>query len=264
MTVSAADNKPALIRISRAGKFYGAHKVIDGMNLDIFPSEKVALIGPSGSGKSTLLRLLMTLEKLDEGEIEIDGVSMWTESMAGRKVPAGPAHLKAIRSHIGMVFQSFNLFPHMTALKNITLAPVTVLGMGKEEARQRAVELLGEVGLGHKQNAYPGQLSGGEKQRVAIARALALRPRILLFDEITSALDPETVGEVLEVLRRLAQRQDITMLLVTHQMHFAREVADRVVFMEHGKIIEDAAPGQIFGSPKQERTREFLKSVLQY
>ncbi|UCD10618.1 MAG: ectoine/hydroxyectoine ABC transporter ATP-binding protein EhuA [Nitrospinaceae bacterium] len=263
MTDSAKDSHP-LIRLARVSKAYGAQKVIDGMDLDIWPSQKVALIGPSGSGKSTLLRLLMTIEKIDGGAIEIGGVSMWTQTEGGREVPAGEAHLKTIRSRIGMVFQAFNLFPHMTVEKNITLAPVTVLGLEPKEARRRAVELLGEVGLDHKKDAYPAQLSGGEKQRVAIARALALRPEILLFDEITSALDPERVGEVLEVLRRLANRQDITMLLVTHQMHFAREVADRVVFMEHGKVVEDGRPEQIFEHPKQDRTRQFLTNVLNY
>jgi len=259
----AADDRAA-IRLVDVHKAYGSQKILDGLNLAIRPSEKVALIGPSGSGKSTLLRLLMTLETVDLGDIEIDGVSMWSEVKDGRRVPAGAEHLKAIRSHIGMVFQAFNLFPHLTVMKNITLAPVSVLGIGQEEARSRAQQLLAEVGLEHKTDAYPGMLSGGEKQRVAIARALALDPRILLFDEITSALDPERVGEVLDVLRRLAERQDITMLLVTHQMHFAREVASRVVFMEHGQIVEDGPPGNVFDNPSKERTREFLKSVLNY
>jgi polar amino acid transport system ATP-binding protein len=223
----------------------------------------VAIIGPSGSGKTTVLRMLMTLERIDGGVIWIDGEPMTHMQRNGQMVPATAAHLRRVRGKIGMVFQHFNLFPHMTALKNCMEAPVTVLGLPKQEAQARAAELLGMVGLGDKKDHYPAQLSGGQQQRVAIARALAMRPKVMLFDEVTSALDPELVGEVLNVIRKLGAEHNLTMLMVTHQMGFAKEFADRVCFFYQGKIAEEGPPAEIFTNPKNERTRQFLRAVLE-
>ena len=258
-----APSDPApIIRMRNVYKRYGTLTVLDGLSLEVPAGQKLALIGPSGSGKSTVLRTLMTLEPIDGGQIEIAGESVWTMTRGDREKPADSAHLRRVRRHVGMVFQHFNLFPHMTVLRNVTEAPRRVLGLPADEARQRAQELLGLVGLADKAHAYPRQLSGGQQQRVAIARALAMRPAIMLFDEVTSALDPELVGEVLGVLRRLAQESDMTMLIVTHEIGFAREIADRVIFMEHGRIVEDAAPQVIFTEPREPRTRQFLQAVL--
>ncbi len=243
-------------------KSFGNVLVLDDLDVDVWPAEKIALIGPSGSGKSTLLRILMALERIDAGEIEIDGETVWTMRKNGREAPADASHLRRVRSRVGMVFQHFNLFPHMNVLQNLTKAPALVLGLSEREARDRAMELLNKVGLVDKASAYPAQLSGGEKQRVAIARALAMRPKIMLFDEVTSALDPELVGEVLGVLRRLAHEGEMTMLIVTHQMRFAQEIANRVLFLEKGGILEDNTPDVIFSNPTQPRTREFLSSIL--
>lgn len=251
-----------MIRFENVSKRYGDLKVLDGLNLDVAANEKVAIIGPSGSGKTTVLRMLMTLEQIDDGVIYIDGEPL-THMMQGKKrVRADRKHLQRMRANIGMVFQHFNLFPHMTALKNCMEGPVTVLGLSREEAEERAVKLLDMVGLGDKIDQYPSRLSGGQQQRVAIARALAMRPRIMLFDEVTSALDPELVGEVLQVIRRLGEQQDLTMLLVTHQMDFAREFADRVCFFNEGQIVEQGAPERLFGNPQNERLRQFLNAVL--
>lgn len=252
-----------ILSMQRVRKSYGDLLVLDDLDLEVAPSEKIALIGPSGSGKSTILRTLMTLERVDSGEIQIEGESVWTYLQKGHRVAANEQHLRKIRRKVGMIFQQFNLFPHMTVLRNLTEAPVRVLRLSKEEARGRALELLELTGLTDKIDAYPTQLSGGQKQRVAIARALAMRPRIMLFDEVTSALDPELVGEVLNVLRRLARDSDITMLIVTHHMRFAQDIADRVVFLEAGRIVEEGLPEVIFSRPKHPRTREFLKSVLE-
>lgn len=251
-----------IIRLQGVSKSFGSLRVLDTIDLAVPRGQKVALIGPSGSGKSTLLRCLMTLEPVDSGRIEVAGEAVWTVTRNGRERPADPTHLRRIRSHVGMVFQQFNLFPHMTVLRNVTEAPRRVLGLSDEAARQRARELLALVGLDDKADAYPRQLSGGQQQRVAIARALAMRPAVMLFDEVTSALDPELVGEVLGVLRRLARETDMTMLIVTHEIGFAREIADRIIFMEAGRIVEDATPDIIFTSPRQARTREFLQAVL--
>lgn len=243
-------------------KRYGNFTVLDGLNLDVAPGEKVAIIGPSGSGKSTLLRVLMTLEGIDQGMIEVDGESL--THMPGRNgalVTASERHVRKVRAKIGMVFQSFNLFPHMSALQNVIEAPVQVLGVKPAEARERAAELLEMVGLGNKFEHYPSQLSGGQQQRVAIARALAMRPKVMLFDEVTSALDPELCGEVLNVIRRLGSEHNLTMLMVTHQMGFAREFADRVCFFYKGQIHEQGTPTQIYENPQQERTRAFLSAV---
>lgn len=244
-------------------KSFGDLMVLCDLDLDIMPFQKVSLIGPSGSGKSTILRILMTLEKIDSGVVEIDGEQVWTMVRNGRRVPADTAHLRKIRGKVDMVFQHFNLFPHMTVQRNITEAPIHVLRLSKEEARERALELLDLVGLGDKAKAYPAQLSGGQKQRVAIARALAMRPKIMLFDEVTSALDPELVGEVLNVLRELARKSQMTMLFVTHEISFAREISDRVIFLADGRVVEDDSPQVIFSQPRHQRTREFLKTILQ-
>jgi polar amino acid transport system ATP-binding protein len=250
-----------LIRFQDVTKRFGALTVLDDFCFTVSPGEKVTLIGPSGSGKSTVLRILMTLEPFQDGTLTLDGTSYHQENGHG-PFRASEQHLRKIRSNVGMVFQSFNLFPHMTVLRNVVEAPTRVLGLGRAEAESRAVELLGMVGLSDKKDHYPSQLSGGQQQRVAIARALAMRPRVLLFDEPTSALDPQLVGEVLGVIRNLAHEHDLTMLLVTHEMRFAREVSDRVCFFHSGKICEEGTPEKLFGSPQQERTRQFLSSVL--
>ncbi len=258
----ASANTP-MVRFRNVTKRYGALTVLDGLDLDVAPNEKVAIIGPSGSGKSTLLRVLMTLDPLTDGVIEVDGQPLTHEMRGGKLVPASPRHIRQVRSKIGMVFQSFNLFPHMTALANTIEAPMSVLGLSKKEATERARELLSLVGLAEKCEHYPSQLSGGQQQRVAIARALAMRPKIMLFDEVTSALDPELCGEVLNVIRRLGEEHNLTMLMVTHQMGFAKEFADRVCFFSQGKIIEQAPPQQFFSAPQHERTRQFLRAVTE-
>jgi polar amino acid transport system ATP-binding protein len=251
-----------VIRFDKVVKNYGRHIVINELDFSVAPGEKVTIIGPSGSGKSTVLRILMTLEKINGGVIRIGGEPLWHEERNGALVPAGEKHLRKMRKQLGMVFQAFNLFPHMTVLRNITEAPTAVLGMSRAEARERAEQLLKLVGLTEHAHKFPAQLSGGQQQRVGIARALAMRPRIMLFDEPTSALDPELVGEVLNVIRQLAAEHDLTMLLVTHEMRFAREISDRVCFFDKGRIREEGPPEQLFSDPREERTREFLRSVL--
>jgi polar amino acid transport system ATP-binding protein len=258
----AHEDPQPIVRLREVRKSFGELQVLRDLNLDIPAGQKVALIGPSGSGKSTILRIIMTLEEVDSGRVEIAGNSIWTMVRNGAEVPADRNHLRQVRANVGMVFQHFNLFPHMNVLRNVTEAPIHVLGLPRDEAKRRALELLELVGLTDKVDAYPAQLSGGQKQRVAIARALAMRPKIMLFDEVTSALDPELVGEVLNVLRMLAYETEMTMLIVTHEIRFAQEIADRVVFMEEGRIVEDDVPKVIFSNPKHERTREFLKAVL--
>jgi len=251
-----------IVRYDRVTKRYGSLTVIDQLDLAISAGEKVALIGPSGSGKTTVLRMLMTLERIDDGVIWVDGEPLTHVERNGGMVPADQKHLRRVRGKIGMVFQHFNLFPHMTALKNCMEAPMRVLGLSRTEAEGRAAELLGMVGLSDKKSHYPAQLSGGQQQRVAIARALAMRPKVMLFDEVTSALDPELVGEVLAVIRKLGAEHNLTMLMVTHQMGFAKEFADRVAFFYRGKIEEAGPPDQIFTEPRSERTRQFLRAVL--
>jgi len=251
-----------IVSIRNLEKRFGETVVLRKFNLDVPRGEKLSIIGPSGSGKSTLLRILMTLESPTGGEIEIDGEPLWEEKRNGRRVPASRAHLHRMRSKMGMVFQHFNLFPHMTVLDNVGLAPRQVGRIGRADADRRAGELLEMVGLGDKLNAYPAQLSGGQKQRVGIARALAMQPEIMLFDEVTSALDPELVGEVLGVLRQLAHESDMTMLFVTHEMRFAQEISDRVAFMDGSRIVEIGSPQIIFTEPKHDRTREFLTAIL--
>jgi polar amino acid transport system ATP-binding protein len=250
-----------LVRLKKVTKRYAETVVLDRLDLDVMQAEKLVIIGPSGSGKSTILRLVMGLESFEDGQIEIAGRAVETEIadrswLFWRPRPKRP-HL------VGMVFQQFNLFPHLTVMGNIVEAPIRVLGLSAKEAGNRARELLATVGLENRAGAFPRQLSGGQQQRVAIARALAMRPRVLLLDEITSALDPELVGEVLLVVRRLAGESGITMMIVTHEMGFARDVADRVVFMEDGRIIEAGLPEVIFSNPKSDRTRLFLRAVLE-
>ncbi len=232
-------------------KYYGAFRALRGVSLDVREGEVVVICGPSGSGKSTLLRAINGLERIHGGDIVVDGMS----------VRDPRTDLKRLRSEVGMVFQSFNLYPHMTALRNITLAPIKVRRLRREEAEAVAHELLRKVGIPEKAASYPAELSGGQQQRVAIARALAMRPKVMLFDEATSALDPEVIHEVLNVMLDLA-REGMTMVVVTHEMGFAREVADRVVFMDEGVIVETGDPKTFFGSPREERTRRFLDKIL--
>ena len=259
----AATATVPMVRFHEVTKRFGQLCVLDKVSLDVAPSEKIAIIGPSGSGKSTLLRTLMTLETIDGGMIEVDGEPFSHMPRNGELVPADQRYFRQNRSKIGMVFQQFNLFPHMTAAENIVEAPRYVLGLSKQEATERAMGLLAMVGLSEKAQSYPGQLSGGQQQRVAIARALAMRPKVMLFDEVTSALDPELVGEVLTIIRKLGEEHRLTMLIVTHQMGFAREFADRVCFVCDGKVAEQGPAEQIFTAPSNERTRAFLRAVLE-
>jgi polar amino acid transport system ATP-binding protein len=254
------DTAETLVQYENVTKSFGDTQVLKGVDLDIKPGEKVALIGPSGSGKTTIIRMLMTLEKPTSGVIKMNGEPLWHKKGSdGRLLPADEKHLRKMRSDIGMVFQHFNLFPHMTILRNVTEAPVHVLGLPKEEAKERAVDMLEKVGLGDKLDAYPEQLSGGQKQRVAIARAVVMHPKVMLFDEVTSALDPELVGEVLQVIKDLAKETDMAMILVTHEMDFARDVADRIVFLHDGQIEEQGSPKAMLEHPKSERLQTFLK-----
>ncbi|MGW1954170.1 ectoine/hydroxyectoine ABC transporter ATP-binding protein EhuA [Streptomyces sp. NPDC001920] len=242
-----------LIRFDNVTKRFGSNTVLDRLDFSVASGRHVTLIGPSGSGKTTILRMLMTLLKPDEGTITVGGEQLF---------PAPEKQVREIRKKIGMVFQQFNLFPNMSVLRNITEAPVTVLGLSKDEAEARARELLDMVGLADKCDARPTQLSGGQQQRVAIARALAMRPQVLLLDEVTSALDPELVAGVLDVLRDIARSTDITMLCVTHEMNFARDISDQVLMFDSGRVIESGSPEKIFNEPENDRTREFLSAVL--
>ena len=239
------------ISVHNLKKNFGKLEVLKDISIEIREGEVVCMIGPSGSGKSTFLRCLNRLEKITSGHVVVDG----------HPISDPNTNINKVRENIGMVFQHFNLFPHLTVQENITLAPTELKLMGKEEAGRKALELLARVGLADKAEAYPGQLSGGQKQRVAIARSLAMNPDIMLFDEPTSALDPEMVGEVLEVMKQLAA-DGMTMVVVTHEMGFAREVADRVVFMDDGYIVEEGTPDEVCGNPREERTRSFLDKVL--
>jgi polar amino acid transport system ATP-binding protein/general L-amino acid transport system ATP-binding protein len=243
----------ALISIQGLVKAYGTFRVLHGINLEIAEGEVVCVIGPSGSGKSTLIRCINHLEAFaPESTITVDSI----------RVEPGPS-LAKVRAEVGMVFQSFNLFPHMTVLRNVMLAPMRVRKMSPADAERRARDLLARVGISEQAEKYPGQLSGGQQQRVAIARALAMEPKVLLFDEPTSALDPEMVGEVLDVMRKLAGT-GVTMMIVTHEMGFAKQVADRVIFMDGGRIVEAGTPAEIFDTPREERTRDFLRAVLNH
>jgi len=251
-----------IIRIDNIVKRYGPLTVLDGLSMEVLPGEKLALIGPSGSGKTTILRILMTLETISDGHIEVDGDQLYHMPRNGSLVAADDRHLHRMREKIGMVFQHFNLFPHKCVLDNVTLAPMLTKGVARAAAEKRAMELLDMVGLADKAKSMPAQLSGGQKQRVAIARALALSPKIMLFDEVTSALDPELVEEVLNVMRKLAAETDMTMLLVTHEMGFAHDFADRILFFDRGRIVEEGKPDEIFRNPRQERTQAFLRKII--
>ena len=257
------ESNTPLVRFKRVTKRYGPLTVLDALDLDVASNEFVSIIGPSGSGKTTVLRMLMTLEEIDEGVIYIDGKPLTHMERNGDLVRADEKHLRKMRGNIGMVFQHFNLFPHMTALENCIEAPIQVLGLRKDEAIERAEDLLRLVGLEDKMNQHPARLSGGQQQRVAIARALAMRPKVMLFDEVTSALDPEVIGEVTQVIRKLADEHNLTMLMVTHQMGFAREISDRVCFFYEGQIAEQGKPDKIFSSPENPRTQQFLNAVLE-
>jgi polar amino acid transport system ATP-binding protein len=251
-----------LVRYEGITKKFGELEVIKGIDLELQPGEKLVLIGPSGSGKTTLGRMLMTLEKPTSGRILLEGESLWEMKLkSGRIVPANDRHLRRLRGSIGMVFQHFNLFPHMKVIDNVMLAPRSVLGLSKEEAYDRAVTMLGKVGLESKLSEFPSKLSGGQKQRVAIARALVMQPKVMVFDEVTSALDPELVGEVLAVMKEIAEDSAMAMMLITHEMDFARDIADRVIFGAEGRIVEEGSPEAIFGQPRSDRLRAFLNRI---
>ena len=252
-----------MVKAEEVTKRFGRLEVLKGISLEVKPKEVMCLLGPSGSGKSTFLRCINHLEKIDAGRLWVDGHLVGYRERGGRLHELRDREVAAQRRDIGMVFQRFNLFPHMTALENVVEAPTQVKGVRREEARRRGVELLERVGLGERVHNYPNQLSGGQQQRVAIARALAMEPKLMLFDEPTSALDPELVGEVLDVMRGLAE-SGMTMVVVTHEMGFARSAANRVVFMADGRIVEEAAPDQFFSNPRSDRAREFLSKILHH
>jgi polar amino acid transport system ATP-binding protein len=252
-----------IIEVRNVCKSFGDLKVLDDVSLDIARSESVVLIGPSGSGKTTLLRCLIGLETIEQGTIKMEGQLLGKRWERGKFVQDSEKNIRRIRSKLGMVFQSFTLFPHMTVLQNVMEAPLHVKKMSREEAQVQGLALLQKFGLSDKIHSYPSQLSGGQKQRVAIARALAMEPQIMLFDEVTSALDPELVGEVLQTMRQLAE-DGMTMVVVTHEMSFAQDVADRVIVMDGGRIIEYGPPSVIFAEPRNPRTREFLRAVLEH
>ncbi|MEH7419133.1 amino acid ABC transporter ATP-binding protein [Neobacillus drentensis] len=241
----------SIITVKNLRKSFGKLEVLKDINAEVQEKEVICVIGPSGSGKSTFLRCLNRLEEISGGEVVING----------HNITDSKININKVRQDVGMVFQQFNLFPHKTVLENITLGPIKILSISKAEAEKMALELLDKVGLKEKASSYPGELSGGQKQRVAIARALAMNPKIMLFDEPTSALDPEMVGDVLEVMKQLA-KEGMTMVVVTHEMGFAREVGDRVIFMDGGYIVEENEPNELFGNPQHERTKAFLSKVL--
>jgi polar amino acid transport system ATP-binding protein len=250
-----------MVRAEAVHKRFGRNEVLKGITLTVNSGEVMCLLGPSGSGKSTFLRCINHLEKINAGRLSVDGELVGYREGNGKLYELHEREVSRKRQEIGMVFQQFNLFPHMTALENVALAPMQVLKRGREEAQTRARELLDRVGLGDKHDAHPVALSGGQQQRVAIARALAMDPKLMLFDEPTSALDPELVGEVLDVMRDLAH-SGMTMIVVTHEIGFAREAADTVVFMDGGVVVESGSPAEVLGAPKHERTRSFLSKVL--
>lgn len=255
------DNIP-MVRFMNVAKSYGSLTVLDQLDLDVETGEMVTIIGPSGSGKTTVLRMLMTLEHINSGVIYVDGEPLTHMEKNGVLVPATQKYIRSKRHKIGMCFQHFNLFPHMTALENCMEGPVHVLSMPKAEAKDRSEELLTMVGMIDKKDQHPSRLSGGQQQRVAIARALAMRPQVMLFDEVTSALDPEVIGEVTEVIRKLVSEHNLTMLMVTHQMGFAKDISDRICFFFAGKIEEQGPPDQLFSNPERKRTQQFLSAVF--
>ncbi len=244
-------NRRKMVEMSGVVKFFGTLKALDNVSLDVYDGEKVVIIGPSGSGKSTLLRSINRLEEVNAGTIIVDGYDIYDQKV----------NINTVREEVGMVFQSFNVFPHKTVLENLTLAQLVVRKRSKDEAEKIAYNLLDKVGIREKANIYPTKLSGGQQQRVAIARALAMQPKLMLFDEPTSALDPEMIGEVLDVMVTLA-KEGMTMIVVTHEMGFAREVADRVIFMDFGRILEEGSPEHFFKNPTHERTQQFMRQIL--
>jgi polar amino acid transport system ATP-binding protein len=244
-------NRRKMVEMSGVVKFFGTLKALDNVSLDVYDGEKVVIIGPSGSGKSTLLRSINRLEEVNTGKIIVDGYDIYDQKV----------NINTVREEVGMVFQSFNVFPHKTVLENLTLAQLVVRKRSKDEAEKIAYNLLDKVGIREKANIYPTKLSGGQQQRVAIARALAMQPKLMLFDEPTSALDPEMIGEVLDVMVTLA-KEGMTMIVVTHEMGFAREVADRVIFMDFGRILEEGSPEHFFKNPTHERTQQFMRQIL--
>jgi len=250
-----------MVRSEQVHKSFGSTEVLKGIDLEVQPGQVVCIIGPSGSGKSTFLRCINHLEKINAGRLWVDGTLVGYRERGGKLHELKEKEINAQRREVGMVFQQFNLFPHLTAMENITEAPCKVRRESKTEARQRAQELLDRVGLGGRGDAYPSQLSGGQQQRIAIARALAMRPKLMLFDEPTSALDPEMVGEVLDVMRNLA-REGMTMIVVTHEMGFAREAGDHLVFMDDGVVVEAGNPRDVLTNPQHQRTQTFLSKVL--
>jgi polar amino acid transport system ATP-binding protein len=261
--MSATHNEKggAMVKAEGVHKRFGRLEVLKGITLEVKESEVMCLLGPSGSGKSTFLRCINHLEKINAGRLSVDGQLVGYREAGGKLHELRESEVCHKRAQIGMVFQHFNLFPHMTALENLVEAPIRVLKLRREEARERAGALLDQVGLADKAESYPAQLSGGQQQRVAIARALAMQPKLMLFDEPTSALDPELVGDVLDVMRLLAS-QGMTMIVVTHEMGFARGVADTVVFIDGGVVVESGSPAEVLGAPQHERTKEFLSKVL--
>jgi polar amino acid transport system ATP-binding protein len=260
---SVPEANVALLQMRRVSKSYGERKILDRIDLDVAAREKVAIIGPSGSGKTTILRIAIGLVKPDEGTIRIDGAYLWHEETKNGLKPAGERRARRVRRAVGIVFQQFNLFPHMTAIENVREPMVHALGFSREESDARATDLLTQVGLKDHLAKFPAQLSGGQQQRVAIARSLALKPKIMLIDEVTSALDPELVGEVLRVVRELAHASDMSMLIVTHEMVFAADIADRVLMFDQGKIVEEGPAAQVLKAPQNPRTRQFLRAVLE-
>ena len=257
-----AAGPPPVVKIEDLHKSFGELEVLKGIDLEVAAGSRVTIIGPSGSGKTTLLRCINYLERPNRGHIYLDGERIGQKSVNGQLVEMADRELARMRANVGMVFQRFNLFPHLTAVLNISLGPIQVLKMPKAEAEELALELLAKVGLAHKRDAYPEKLSGGQQQRLAIARALAMRPKLMLFDEATSALDPELIGEVLRVMRQLAA-DGMTMLIVTHEMQFAEDVSDRVIFMDQGVIVEEGGPHEMFRAPQHPRTQAFLRTVLE-
>jgi len=250
-----------IIEFEKVSKSFGDLKVLDQLSMEVKDGEKLALIGPSGSGKTTILRILMTLETIDDGFVSVNNEYLWHEKNEGKIVSASDKHLQKMRDQIGMVFQQFNLFPHLTAIENVQEPQILIKKKNKSEARDKASELFNMIGLNDKVDHYPHQLSGGQQQRVAIARALAMEPKIMLFDEPTSALDPEMIKEVLDVMKELA-KSGMTMIVVTHEMGFAKEVADRVMLFDDGQLVEENTPEEFFNNPKSDRTKLFLSQIL--
>ncbi len=257
--VSRGSAARPMVRIEQVHKRFGNLEVLKGVDLEVRPGEVVCIIGPSGSGKTTLLRCINFLETYESGRIFVNDDLVGYRIRDGHLTPAPERDVARVRAETAMVFQQFNLFPHMTALRNVAFGPIKVRGIPKADAEKKAEALLARVGLAEKANSYPNQLSGGQQQRVAIARALAMEPKVMLFDEVTSALDPELVGEVLEVMKGLAASHGVTMIVVTHEMMFAREAADRVVFMDGGVVVEEGAPDVVLGAPRSDRLRSFLR-----